>query len=144
MIDRNYIIYQIQNATQRMNYHFFHLASGRPGIINRLSTSHLAWLGKLNYGLCQIFMQHIWPISNKNIPTCERNANEIDDREHFQDTFLTHYLFHSEKYTGTKTNVLRKFIIGIVYIFSPFGSHSEYLTKYFNVITRVRFNTQSP
>lgn len=36
------------------------------------------------------------------------------------------------------------FIMGNIYIFSPFGTHSEYLAQYFNVINRVRCNKNNP
>lgn len=56
---------------------------------------------------------------------------------------LTHCHFSLEKFTGMRTNFLQRFIVGNDYVFSPFGSHSEYLALFFNVTIRVCCNTKS-
>lgn len=51
-------------------------------------------------------------------------------------------IFHSEKITGTKTDLLQRFIMGNVGMFSPFESHSEYLPQVLNVIIQLLFNAK--
>lgn len=82
----------------------------------------------------KIFMQQIRPISNKIIPTRERRAIEIDDREHFQDIFIYLLSFSLGKYTGTKTDVLRRFIMGIFFTYfsirKPLGIPHKIFQRY--------------
>lgn len=44
-----------------------------------------------------IFMQHIWPIFNKNTHKHERSAIEIDEMENFQDIFMDILSFFTQK-----------------------------------------------
>lgn len=70
-----------------------------------IATSHNVLLGNLFDLLkgCSTFGRIL---INKNIHTCERSAIKIDGIENFQDIFQE------------------------VNIFSPFGSHSEYLAQF--------------
>lgn len=60
----------------------------------------------------------------------------MDERESIKDIFIDMLsIFTREKKSQEpKTDFLERFIMGNVDVVIPFGSHMEYLTKFFNVI----------
>lgn len=63
-------------------------------------------------------------ISNqkKHTSICQLSTIKIHERR--KSKFLNRYIIscYPEKFTRTKTNILRRFITGNVYIFSPYGN----------------------
>ena len=55
---------------------------------------------------------------------------KINEMKNIQDIFMDKLSL----FTGTKTNFIWKFIMGNVYIFSPFSKYSGHLAQFFNVI----------
>lgn len=103
-----------------------------------MSTESLLYILDYSLSLSQVIVYFTfgWLLIKKNTHTCKRSTIEIDWRKSTQDIFIDTLIiiFYSEKCTGMKTDFLQRFIMGNFYIFSPFGSHSEYLAQFFNVI----------
>lgn len=82
----------------------------------------------------KIFMQHIWPIYKKYIHTCERNAIEIDDREHFQNIFIDTLSFSLEKIhrneNGCLTVIYNRDCLQLFPIRKPLGIPHKIFQRY--------------
>lgn len=90
MIDWNYTL--DSNATRRRNDHFFHLASGHPGIINRPSLIVKIKLWSMSKYLCSKFGRFLiklyLPVKDVQLKSMTGNISKI--------SLFTYYLFHSE------------------------------------------------
>lgn len=109
-----------QNSVSKILWYFF------------IIPSKLHWID-LTYIILwpKIFMTHIWTIFNKiNIYA----KKVINKGQISKISSLTHYHFSLKKITGSKIDFLLRFIMGNVYNFSRFGSHSQYLLQFLNVI----------
>lgn len=95
----------------------------------QLSTELIHHIWNMSTVCPKICMQHFWKIIYKNTHTCERSAIETKGRENVQDIFISTLSF----FTGTKADFLGRYIMGNIYILSPFGNYSVYLAKFVNI-----------
>lgn len=136
----------------KSHIHYQHRKLQLTQVIKKVFKNYVC-VWQLECSICRvcpkIFMEHIWPIfdkKKKNTHTHEKSAIVIWNgwKENFPRYLHWHIvIFQSEKFTRTKKDFLWRFVMGNVHIFSPSGSHSEYLGQFFNLIILVCCNTKS-
>lgn len=86
-------------------------------------------------------LRHIWIIFNKYTLTCKIRTIKIGEREITKNVFID---INSENFTRWRALLLQKYMIGIVNIFSPFGSHSQFSAQFIfcneNFLNILHFN----